>query len=113
MNQKEAIAYFEGWHLSPNAEDLYVNVRVNVGKMRAAIAAMTCPWVRTSDRVPTVDDVNGWDAVYAQPVDFQGRPYNYVIKVDWQEVAANPMDFLLWMAIPTLPELEEQGGHHA
>jgi hypothetical protein len=59
------------------------------------------PWVKTSDRAPTMEDADAWDLVFATHRAFGGEPY----KVRYQVVANNPSDHVWWMPIPPLPEV--------
>lgn len=65
--------------------------------------ALRGPWVKTSDRAPTMEDADAWDLVFATHRAFGGEPY----KVRYRVVANNPSDHVWWMPIPPLPEVEE------
>lgn len=103
MSNAEAIEVLK--HLEA---DIYG--RIAIAK---AIDALIGPWVKTSDRAPTMEDADAWDLVFATHRAFGGEPY----KVRYQVVANNPSDHVWWMPIPPLPEPfargHEKGDKHA
>lgn len=79
--------------------DIYERIAI-----RKVIEALSNPWVKTSDRLPTEADAGYNEEV----ITFYRDGETESVSCDyWAFVAKHPEYFLYWMPIPLLPEVEK------
>ena len=94
MSNTEAIKILESIET-----DIYG--RIAIAK---AIDALRNPWVKTANKLPTKEDAQHDDEILTLYKDEETMMLGFDY---WVYVARHPEQFLYWMPIPHLPEVEE------